>query len=215
MKCSLNNEIAYIESGQFPLVCDVKSRQLKFWMSLLEKETNEPDNYLQKLINHAIERKIPYIMYYKRLADTYRRSSKFCKNTLKQQFNRSWSSRIEKCATDDGESKLGVYKQLNPDLKPFTTDQPVPEFERINITRYRTGSHNLQIEKGRHNRTAREHRLCICQTGIQSLNHVIFSCPLTTRLPDTTNLHQFFTKSPHDINTHIQAFTKTLKIKTY
>ena len=116
---------------------------------------------------------------------------------------------------DDGESKLGVYRQINPNLKPFTTDQPIPEFERINITRYRTGSHNLQIEKGRHNRTSREDRLCICQTGIQTLNHVIFLCPLTKRLPDISNLHEFFTKSPHDTNTHILSFTKTLKIKTH
>ena len=31
---SVNNEIIYIESGQYPLFCDVKSRQLKFWMKI-------------------------------------------------------------------------------------------------------------------------------------------------------------------------------------
>ena len=213
VRCSVNNEIAYIESGQFPLICDVKSRQLKFWMTLHENMTT--NNYLQKLIDCAIDKKIPYIMYYKRLAETYRKSRKFCNNTLKQEFLSTWSSKIERCAMDDGESKLGVYRQINPNLKPFTTDQPIPEFERINITRYRTGSHNLQIEKGRHNRTSREDRLCICKTGIQTLNHVIFFCPLTKRLPDISNLHEFFTKSPHDTNTHILSFTKTLKIKTH
>ena len=209
----MNNEIAYIEFGQFPLVCDVKCRQLKFWITLPENLTT--NSHLQKLIDCAIEKRIPYIMYYKRLAETYRRSRKFCNTTLRQEFLSAWSSKIEKCATEDGDSKLGVYKQVNPNLKPFTTDQPIPEFERINITRYRTGSHNLHIEKGRHNRTARENRLCISHTGIQTLNHVLFLCPLTSRLPDISNLNEFFSKSPHDINTYIQSFTKTLKIKTH
>ena len=62
---SLNNEIAYIESGQFPLVCDVKSRQLKFWMKMQEDAINEPNNYMSRLINLATEKNIPYIRYYK------------------------------------------------------------------------------------------------------------------------------------------------------
>ena len=213
---SVNNEIAYIETGQFPLVCDVKSRQLQFWSTLHENALSQPDNYLTKLVKQAIDKKIPYVMYYKRLAETYHNSSKECNSMLKEQYSLSWATRIDQCASDDNESKLGVYKQVNPKFEPYTTEQLVPEFERIHITRYRTGSHNLQIEKGRHNRTPREQRLCTCKTGVQTLNHVIFSCPLTTRLsPNTTDLHGFFTKTPHDIITQIQSFTKTLKIKIY
>lgn len=211
---SVNNEIAYIESGQFPLVCDVKSRQLKFWMTLQEDMMNKPDNYLSRLIDLAVEKKIPYVLYYTKLADTYR-NSKTCKDTLKEQYFNTWTSRVENCSSDDNESKLGVYKQINPNLQCYTTEQPLPEFERIHITRFRTGSHNLKIETGRHSRIARENRLCTCKTGIQTLNHVIFTCPLTTRLPNTTNLHEFFTQTPHDIITYIQTFSKTLKIKIH
>ena len=189
---------------------DVKSRQLKFWMTLQEDMMNKPDNYLSRLINKAIEKKIPYVLYYKKLADTYK-DDKTCKNTLKEQYLDSWTSRVEHCSSDDSESKLGVYKQINPNLQCYTTNQPLPEFERIHITRFRTGSHNLKIEKGRHSRIAREDRLCECNTGIQTLNHVIFTCPLTTRLPNTTNLHEFFTQTPHDIVTYIQSFSKTLR----
>ena len=67
---------------------------------------------------------------------------------LKEQYSSFWATRIDQCASDDSESKLGVYKQANLKLKPYTTKQLVPEFERIHVTRYRTGSHNLQIENG-------------------------------------------------------------------
>ena len=112
---SVNNEIAYIESGQVPLTCDVKSRQLKFWMNLQEDMINKPDHYLSRLINKAIKKKIPYVLYYKKLADTYK-DDKTCKNTLKEQYLDSWTPRVEHCSSDDSESKLGVYKQINPNL---------------------------------------------------------------------------------------------------
>ena len=52
------------------------------------------------------------------------------------------------------------------------------EFQRILITRYRTGSHNLAIEKGRFSGITREQRLCSCNTDIQTIDHVILHCPL-------------------------------------
>ena len=130
---SVNNEIAYIESGQFPLVCDVKSRQLKFWLKLVEDAGKEPNSYMSKLINLAIEKRIPYIRYYKSLAESYA-NVKTCKATLRQQFHTKWTSRIEQCSADDNESKLGVYHQINPELQQYTNDQPIPELERKHHT---------------------------------------------------------------------------------
>ena len=211
---SVNNEIAYIESGQFPLSCDVKSSQLKFWLKLQDDAIEKPDNYLSRIINLAIEKKIPYVYHYKKLADTYG-NGKSCKDELKEKFLTTWKSRVEKSFSDDRESKLGVYKQINPDLQRYSTEESTPEFERIHITRFRTGSHKLQIEKGRHSRIPRENRLCICNTDIQTLNHVIFTCPLTSRIPNITNLYEFFSQNSNDITTSIQKFSKTLKIKIY
>ena len=55
-----------------------------------------------------------------------------------------------------------------------------PEFERVVITRYRSGSHNLKIETGRfaNPRIPREERQCLCNTGLQTLHHCLFNCPL-------------------------------------
>ena len=210
---SINNEIAYIESGQFPLVCDVKSRQLKFWMKMQEDSTNDPNSYLARLIKLATEKNIPYIRYYKSLVNTHG-NAKACKAQLQQQFRAKWTSHIEQCS-EDHESKLGVYKQINPDLQEYTHSQPIAEFERIHITRFRTGSHNLNIEKGRHSRIPRENRLCICETAVQTLSHVIFNCPLTERLQNTSSLKEFFALDHNDITTYIQNFAKTLKIKIH
>ena len=183
-------------------------------MKLVEDAAKEPNSYMSKLISLATEKKIPYIRYYKSLAESYS-NAKTCKAELRQQHHTKWSSRINQSSADDTDSKLGVYKQINPELQQYTNDQPIPEFERIHITRYRTGSHNLQIEKGRHSRIPRENRLCTCNNDVQTLSHVIFSCPLTKRNHNISNLNEFFNQNSHDITTHIQHFAKILKIKIY
>ena len=103
----MNNEIAYIESGQFPLVCDVKPRQLKFWLKLGEDAVKEPNSYMSKLINLATERKIPYIHYYKSLAEIYS-NAKTGKAELRQQFHTKWTSCINQSSANDTNSKLGI-----------------------------------------------------------------------------------------------------------
>ena len=75
-------------------------------------------------------------------------------------------------------SKLGTYFQVNPTLERPTYNDKT-EFQRICITRYRTGSHNLAIEKGRMNgSTARDERLCPCNSDTQTIKHVLLHCPL-------------------------------------
>ena len=49
---------------------------------------------------------------------------------------------------NDRDSKLDVYYSINSVLKPYLADD-IPEFDRVVITRYRCGSHDLKIEKGR------------------------------------------------------------------
>ena len=184
---SVNNEIIYIESGQYPLVCDITSRQLKFWLKIQDNVLAQPNNYMSKLIKLAIDKNIPYILYYKNLEITYK-TSVSCNEFLKEKYRKIWSTTFNSKHTEDTESKLGVYKSINPNLKCYISNT-LPEFERVQITRYRTGSHNLLIEKGRYLRIPRENRVCVCDTGIQSLNHVIFSCPLTKRLPGISIFH--------------------------
>ena len=183
---SVNNEIVYIESGQYPLVCDITSRQLKFWLRIQDSVSVQPNNYTSRLLVLAIDKNIPYILYYKNLEDMYI-TSVSCNESLKEKYRTIWTRTINSKHTEDTESKRGVYKSINPNLKCYIPNA-LPEYERMQITRYRIGSHNLLIEKGRHSRMPRENRVCICDTGIQSLHHVIFSCPLTKRLPEVSHI---------------------------
>ena len=72
----------------------------------------------------------------------------------------------------------------------------INENDRNILTKYRTGSHLLNIQKGRYNRVDRNNRLCICNAAVQDLEHVIFYCKLTERIRavnfDFTNLNDFF-----------------------
>ena len=68
---------------------------------------------------------------------------------------------------------------MNPDLsKPANIN--LFEIDRIRVTRYRVGSHNLKIETGRMSNPVvpREDRLCSCRMDIQSLKHCVTNCPL-------------------------------------
>ena len=77
-------------------------------------------------------------------------------------------------------SKFVTYWTSNPtlDVHPlYSTKSPtLPDYLRINFTRYRLSSHRLRIEIGRWSRTPREQRVCPCGTGTQDKIH-IFHCP--------------------------------------
>ena len=76
--------------------------------------------------------------------------------------------------------KYEIYLKINPDLKPsplincmhpLTTD----------ITRFRLGSHNLPIEKGRWSRLKRHQRICTTCNTLGDEKHVIYDCSLIFR----------------------------------
>ena len=79
----------------------------------------------------------------------------------------------------DEDSRLGTYFQVNPNFCKPLYDKDILEFQRVCITRYRTGSHNLMIEKGRMNSAIeRNDRHCKCNTGLQTIKHVLLLCPM-------------------------------------
>ena len=75
--------------------------------------------------------------------------------------------------------------KINPSVQQhqvYKNDQ-LPEFKRIEFTRYRLSSHNLKVETGRWGRIERENRICSCTTGgVQDELHVLFSCDLTANI---------------------------------
>ena len=73
-----------------------------------------------------------------------------------------------------------------------TKPQKHIELERILVTRFRTGSHSLQIEIGRYSNTLRETRLCLCGEAVQTVWHIFMECDLTSDIGNRNylNIHE-------------------------
>ena len=84
-------------------------------------------------------------------------------------------------------TKLNTFKTMNPELVPSPVYQDetnyIPDYVRVEYTRFRTGSHRLNVEKGRWSRVPAAERYCTCDNeSIQNELHVIYQCPLTETL---------------------------------
>ena len=170
-----NNEIVYAESGEWPLEIRIAKQQMKFWSAIEEIVNTDPDHYITKLVR--IGESTDYIKYYRNLMNTHT-DVKTCNDSLKRNFKDLLREKFEKAARDDPDSKLGTYLMINPELESPEYKQKI-EYQRVLIRRYRTGSHNLRIEKDRRfPNSKREDRVCRCNMGVQTVRHVIMDCPL-------------------------------------
>ena len=127
-----------------------------------------------------------YIRYYKHLQQTFTTAAD-CVASLKADFESSLQRKIRAAANEDSDSRLGTYLLVNPTLvKPSYVEKM--EFQRVCVTRYRTGSHNLKIEAGRTPHIPRDERYCSCNTGLQTVKHVLLECPLLFELRERYNI---------------------------
>ena len=210
---NVNNEIVYVETGMFPLECDIKSLLLKFWLFITDYVSNNPSAAIAKVLNICNDERIGFVKYYKTLLTTYD-NPKNCKKSLQIYFQNLWKLKFTHEMVNDPDGRLGTYYLLNPSLKKFVPNpQLVLEFERKLITRFRTGSHSLQIEIGRYSGTPRENRKCPCNTGIQTMWHIFAECPITRYVLEnySINRHEDIFES-EGVHTFLIQITKLLKI---
>ena len=178
-----NTEIVYIEADRYPLSIRISKQQLKFLKSLTTYLQENPQHPLCRLIDTGRRIHLNYISYYENLEREYDDPFK-CQQLLKQNFCNDWNNKFRREADNDIDSRLGTYLQVNPRLEAPKHTNNILECERIKLTRYRSGSHNLQIETGRWSnpRVDRDERFCSCMTGTQSIRHCLFDCPLLNEL---------------------------------
>ena len=87
-----------------------------------------------------------------------------------------WSSQV--CNM----SKLGLYCKYKEDKQEeLYLSLPIPRRLRRDLARFRTASHNLEVEMGRHNNVSFEDRLCkLCGRSniftVEDEFHVVFHC---------------------------------------
>ena len=92
---------------------------------------------------------------------------------------------------DNVRTKIKTYKEINPELSVNEVYRDTNIYVRIEFTRFRTSSHNLQVEKGRWQRIPRQQRYCSCENAsVQDETHVIFNCQYTTDLRVKFNISQ-------------------------
>ena len=181
---NVNNEIVYFETGEWPLHIRVAKQQLKFWMSIEELLQNKPDHYICKLVAAATD--CQYIKYYKQLHQTFTDIDE-CDRIMTRDVKSTLEAKIRTASANDRDSRLGTYLTINPALSKPSYPEKL-EFQRVCVTRYRSGSHNLRIEAGRTPYIPREERYCGCNTGIQTIEHVLLYCPLLVATREKHNV---------------------------
>ena len=134
--------------------------------------------------------------------------------------NREIETKIHQKFHDDADSILGTYKRVNPslDTPSYNKDVCCHELDRKIITRYRVGCHKLRIQTGRLAGESRDRRLCTCEAELQTLDHVLFRCPLTADIREVqgqqyNDLEHFFTETNNVTTAAIlKAITKKLRL---
>ena len=130
-----------------------------------------------------MDNNLSYIKYYKNLQRDYE-TPKNCQSELTKTFHDKLQQKVRSAAAADKDSKLGAYLDVNPNfVKPNIKN--CFELDRITMSRYRSGSHNLRIESGRFcvPKVDRELRTCLCNNSdVQTLSHCLLSCSLLTEL---------------------------------
>ena len=183
-----NTEVIYLESDRYPLAIRVSKQQLKFWITLTDYLGENPEHPLAALIERGRELNLKYVAYYDNLKREFQTPEELHKQLI-ERYRNGWEANIRQKAGNDDQSRCGVYLLVNPELAPPKLRSNILERERILISRYRCGSHNLRIETGRLSNPfiPREERYCSCNTGVQSLHHILFECPFLADLHEEYN----------------------------
>ena len=196
VKNNTANDIVYIESGLQPLKATIRRQQFKFWQKICDEIQNNPDSPITQIYQIAMEKKILFIKHYMNLHKKFG-TEKECYEFFVNEEERKIIERLREANIQDPDGIKGVYVNINPSLEcpKYISSYSMNEQDRTFMTRYRTGSHGLNIQKGRRNNTNRENRLCTCKLSIQSVNHVVLDCPITEQFRnfEYDNLCDFFT----------------------
>ena len=179
---NINTEILYVEADKCPISTRISKQQLNFWIKLTNYLQENQEHPLAGIIEYARSLNLRYIAYYDNLQQEYT-NPQDCFVQLCETFKNECAETIRRKGEGDAGSRCGAYLQVNPGLQP-PEQKNILETERILLSRYRSGSHSLRVELGRMSNPPlpREERLCRCNTGVQSVHHVMFDCPLLADL---------------------------------
>ena len=186
------NHLCLVEAGLKPLKALIWSRQKKFLDKMHEKRSDLTDDPIMHALKIIREHHKPMKKYIESIINGNDFIAEEVEK-IKEAINSAHHSA----------TKFHTYRFLNPTLDThslYTRTAPtIPDYLRINFTRYRLSSHLLRVEIGRWSRTPSDQRTCTCGLGVQNEQH-IFECPIVAHL---------FNNSEKSYTTPADIFTDT------
>ena len=175
------SDLVHIESGMPDAKSVIMDRQVKFLNKLRSQHVGD---YIAEIIDMAIRVRSPMG---RRLQYVY---------TLQQETSLSalFLTRVRGIIQQSDSSRRRAYLHMNTILEAHPTTNPrnrssIPEQNRIALTRMRLSSHHLRIETGRWSRIPQQNRLCNCRTDIQTEDHVLLRCTISSDLRQQMNIN--------------------------
>ena len=162
------NEFPYIELGKPSITSLVYKRQLKFFRKCMVEDLPMQ----QFIIRKAKDSKCSFINHYIQLDLKYNTPEDITAESLMKM-----RVSIERKA-ENNKSRYKSYIKMNPSLcRPNIYNRYVPTHKLLLVTRLRTVSHDLQIERARHmqHHIPQDQRLCSCGE-MEDEKHFIEHC---------------------------------------
>ena len=150
---------------------EVKELVRKYQQNFIKSKLNDPEEPLTKVYEFC------------RLKDTA--AFRFLQRAREHVFDAA-ERRIESMR-NSAKTKTKTYLMMNPSCSVHqmytTTDRYLADYRRMEMTRFRLGSHRFGIETGRWSRTPADLRLCTCGVDeVQDEAHVVYRCAFTNEL---------------------------------
>lgn len=186
VKRTTNSDMVYGETGHMPLYVCAHTQMINYFMRLsnmtgqnclVRKVFDEQCMKNDIGVNNWITC-VKKLMYAYEIDDTKFMSKDCVKNRIKQAALKNWSERISDTTLYPAARTYIQFKR-NPNLEPYLLNVKLGKYRKA-ISRLRMNSHLLEIEKGRHNKTPVNERICIkCDLDeIEDEIHFITKCQL-------------------------------------
>jgi hypothetical protein len=180
------------ELGRSPLIIDTFITLVKYWMRLIQLPEDRlvVDAYKADLAMHengcfTWVTMVKFVLEQAKLSHVWETkmidSNASFFRVLKQNLHKVYSTLFEKTLSNlDNSHKLRTYKQFKKEnIEEGYLSSIKDRTVRSAITKFRLGSHNLMIEKGRHLKLDVKERTCKhCQNGaVEDEFHAVMICP--------------------------------------
>ena len=125
--------------------------------------------------------------------------NKLLKKKLCIKYSQEWRSNLfnDKRGNNFSGNKLRTYRIFKNTFRFEKYLSTLSLQQRVVFTRFRIGSHKLEIEKGRYFNTAPENRICkLCNNGVEDEIHYLLTCSSLSNIRDPI-LNQILFKNPN------------------